>query len=98
MAPRAAARLELLGFTDVMHYPGGKLDWIAAGLPSEGDNAGHPRAGTVALTGVPVCAIDDPGGDVSKRLGGAVVVDRAGVDLGLLRARVLAGDPAARGE
>jgi len=98
MAPRAAARLELLGFTDVMHYPGGKLDWIAAGLPSEGDNAGHPRAGTVALTDVPVCAIDDRVGDVSKRLGVAVVVDRDGVVLGLLREKELAGDPAARVE
>ncbi len=98
MAPRAAARLELLGFTDVMHYPGGKVDWIAAGLPSEGDNAAHPRAGTVALTDVPVCAIDDRVADVSKRLGVAVVIDREGVVVGMLREKELAGDPEARVE
>ena len=52
----------------------------------------------MALTDVPVCAIDDRVGDVSKRLGVAVVVDRDGVVLGLLREKELGGDPAARVE
>src|SRR5207253_8360260 len=67
MAPRAAARLELLGFTDVSHYKAGKLDWMAAGLPTEGENAARPRAGTVARKDVPVCSLTDRGGDVPDR-------------------------------
>lgn len=31
-----AERLIELGYTNVRHYPGGKRDWIAAGLPLEG--------------------------------------------------------------
>ncbi len=30
MSPRAAARLETLGFTKVYDYVGGKTDWLAA--------------------------------------------------------------------
>src|SRR2546430_16920519 len=35
MSPRAAARLEQLGF-DVYDYALGKVDWMARGLPMEG--------------------------------------------------------------
>jgi rhodanese-related sulfurtransferase len=31
-----AERLVELGYTNVRHYPGGKRDWVAAGLPLEG--------------------------------------------------------------
>jgi rhodanese-related sulfurtransferase len=31
-----AARLVELGYTNVRHYPGGKREWIEAGLPLEG--------------------------------------------------------------
>ena len=97
MAPRAAARLELLGFTDVSHYKAGKLDWMAAGLPTEGENAGRPRAGTVARRGAPVCSLTDCVGDVSDRAraagwDAAVAVDPNGIVLGLLRAAELAKD------
>src|SRR2546422_11206238 len=95
MAPRAAARLELLGFTDVSHYKAGKLDWMAAGLPTEGENATRPRAGTVARKDVPVCSVTDRVGDVrdrarAARWDAAVAVDPNGNVLGLLRA----GEPA----
>ena len=36
MSPRAACRLESLGFGEVYDYVAGKLDWMAAGLPTEG--------------------------------------------------------------
>lgn len=36
-ADRSAQRLELLGFSRVFHYEGGKQDWTAAGLPLEGN-------------------------------------------------------------
>jgi CBS domain-containing protein len=97
MAPRAAARLELLGFTDVSHYKAGKLDWMAAGLPTEGENAARPRAGTVARKDVPICSLTDRVGDVrdrarAARWDAAVAVDPNRVVLGLLRAGELAKD------
>ncbi len=36
MSPRAAWRLESLGFTRVYDYVAGKVDWFAAGFPREG--------------------------------------------------------------
>ncbi len=35
MSARAAAQLEVKGFTEVYQYPRGKADWIVRGLPSE---------------------------------------------------------------
>jgi CBS domain-containing protein len=97
MAPRAAARLETLGFTDVYEYKAGKLDWMAAGLPTEGENSLHPRAGDAARKDVPVCRLTDRLGDVSERVkaagwDAAVVVDEDRVVLGLLRSKELAKD------
>lgn len=34
-SPRAAKRLEELGFSDVLDYAAGKEDWRGAGLPTE---------------------------------------------------------------
>ena len=31
-----ATRLVELGYRKVLHFPGGKRDWLAAGLPLEG--------------------------------------------------------------
>jgi Mg/Co/Ni transporter MgtE len=47
---------------------------------------------------VPTCGLDDRLGDVDGRRGVAVVVDRNGVVLGLLRAQELRGDASARVE
>lgn len=38
MSPRAACRLEQLGFSDVYDYVGGKTDWLAYDLPYVGEN------------------------------------------------------------
>src|SRR5216684_1375108 len=40
MSPRAACRLTQLGFAPVYDYTLGKVDWIAAGLPTH--RAGQP--------------------------------------------------------
>lgn len=48
MSPRAAARLEALGFAAVYDYAGGKNDWLAAGLPREGASTEERFAGDVA--------------------------------------------------
>lgn len=98
MAPRAAARLESLGFDTVYEYKAGKLDWMAAGLPTEGTNSLHPRAGTVARKDVPLAELGERLGDVADRVAGigwnvVVVVDERRVVLGLLRAPELAKDP-----
>jgi CBS domain-containing protein len=67
MAPRAAARLESLGFTEVFEYTAGKLDWLAAGLLTEGDNSTRPRAGDASRKDVVVCRLTDRLGDVRDR-------------------------------
>ncbi len=94
MAPRAAARLESLGFEQVFEYRGGKLDWLAAGKPTEGENSKRPRAGDVARRDAITCGLKDRLGDVRKRAAAAgwdvaVVVDEADVVLGMLRAQQL---------
>src|SRR5438093_3860780 len=87
MSPRAAWRLEDLGFADVNEYEAGKLDWMAAGLPFEGTNADRPRAGTVARPEVPTCRASEPLPDVRDRARAqgwdvCVVVNDARVVLG----------------
>ncbi len=90
MSPRAAWRLESLGFEDVYDYEGGKQDWAAAGLPMEGPLAAMARAGDVARPDVPTCVLQEPLGQVRDRTrtGGwdvCVVLNPEGVVMGLLR-------------
>jgi Mg/Co/Ni transporter MgtE len=98
MAPRAAARLETLGFDKVHEYRAGKLDWLAAGLPTEGDNNNCPRAGDAARKDVIVSGLKDRIGDVRGRATAAgvdlaVVVDDERVVLGMLWSKQLELDP-----
>ena len=98
MAPRAAARLESLGFDGVHEYKAGKLDWLAAGLPTDGENSKCPRAGEASRKDAVGCALKDRLGDVRDRarqsgLEVAVAVDAEGIVLGLLRSKELDLDP-----
>jgi CBS domain-containing protein len=98
LAPRAAARLENLGFERVHEYKAGKLDWLAAGLPTEGENSRCPRAGEASRKDIVVCGLEDRLGDVRDRarqsgLEVAVVVDGERIVLGLLRSKELDMDP-----
>lgn len=98
MSPRAAWRLESFGFGEVYDYVAGKLDWMAAGLPTEGTNATRPRAGGVSRKDVPTARLDERLGDVSERAraagwDAAVVINTERVVLGLLRSKELAKDP-----
>ncbi len=100
MSPRAAWRLESLGFTQVFDYVAGKADWLASGLPLEGKLADYPRAGTVARTDVPTCRLTDRLGDVRDRTLDAdqnvcVVVNDDRIVLGRPRGDALHGDPGA---
>ncbi len=97
MSPRAAVRLRQLGFRRVHDYAGGKSDWIAAGLPVEGQGLG-PMAADALERDVPTCALEEPVAPVLARLGerwpSCVVVDEHATVLGLLR-RGAAGATAA---
>ncbi len=98
MSPRAAARLETLGFTKVYDYVNGKLDWLAAGLSTEGPSTEAPTAGDAVRGGDIICHLGERLGDALKRIRGAdkdacIVVDDRHVVLGRVRGRALSGDP-----
>jgi CBS domain-containing protein len=97
MSPRAAWRLESLGFEDVYDYEAGKQDWAAAGLPVEGTGAARTRAGNVARRDVPTCGLDERVGEVRERTqvvgwNVCVVVNDERIVLGLLREGELGGE------
>jgi len=68
MSPRAAWRLESLGFTEVYHYVAGKADWAAAGLPTYGQNTAQPTLGGLARRDSPTCRVDERIGEVRERI------------------------------
>lgn len=97
MSPRAAARLESLGFARVYDYVAGEADWLAFGLPSEGTNADAPRVGNTAHRDVPTCQLTDRLGDVRARVPATgwescLVVTERGVVLGRIHGDALDGD------
>jgi hypothetical protein len=55
MSPRAACRLDTVGFEHVCDDMPGKADWLARGLPREGEKAGEPRAIDHARTDAVTC-------------------------------------------
>jgi CBS domain-containing protein len=91
MAPRAAARLESLGFRNVFEYKAGKQDWLAAGLPAAGRRADEPTIAAVLRRDVPRFGLEDHAGPIvdAMRASGwewAAVVDAGGLLLGRIRA------------
>ena len=90
MSPRAACRLETLGFAEVYDYTTGKADWLARGLPREGENASEIRAFELTVDDAVTCRLDDRVGDVRERVdaspyGFAFVVSGDRILLGRLR-------------
>src|SRR5437660_1254925 len=84
-----------MGFGPVYDYVAGKLDWMGAGLPTEGENAKHPKAVDYARADVPTCRLDESIGAVRQRVKKAgwnacVVVNDERVVFGLLRSKELA--------
>jgi len=95
MSPRAAWRLESLGFGEVCDYVGSKMEWIGAGLPWEGSEALQPKLGDLATAEVTLCALDDTVGMVRAALGQGpvcLVVNEERIVLGLVRADALGPD------
>jgi hypothetical protein len=70
MSPRAAWRRETLGFERVCDYVGGKADWLAHGLPREGEDL-VPYAGELIEPEPPTCALSDSVADVRAALEGS---------------------------
>ena len=103
MSPRAACRLEALGFAEVYDYSAGEADWLAHGLATDGELDGVPTAGRFLHDDVVTCRLDDRVGEVRERVGASrygfgFVTSEGGVVLGRLRRSALEGDPAARVE
>ncbi len=103
MSPRAAWRLESLGFTKVFDYVGGKADWFAAGLPREGRLKGVPRTGDIARRDDVTCRLNDRISDVINRVREAgketcIVTTDGSVVLGRVRIDRLDGDAQAQAE
>lgn len=97
MSPRAAWRLETLGY-DAHDYVAGKQDWLAYGLAHEG----HAMlAGDhVTTNSLATCSIEDRLGGVRDQLASApfgmlVVLNADGVVLGRLDRAALDGDDTA---
>src|SRR5918996_4848180 len=96
MSPRAASRLESIGFERVYDYAAGRADWGSAGLPLEGVNGRETRAGAHLRTDVPTCRLDDRLREVCERLDESgwdtcFVVDEQRVVLGRLGRRAIRG-------
>ena len=102
MSPRAACRLDTLGCEHVFDYMPGKVDWLARGLPREGDKASEPRVIDYARRDVVTCALGDAAGPLRAAIeaspyGFALVLGAADILLGRLRRSALdeAGDATA---
>lgn len=90
MSPRAACRLEQLGFGEVYDYTGGKMAWLGMGLPAEGSMAESDRVGSLVRRDVPTCGA----GDACRDVDGDVVIVLAGdVVVGLAHGRDLRQQP-----
>ena len=103
MSPRAACRLAALGFEQVYDYMPSKVDWLARGLPVEGDQEPTLRVKDVVRDDVATARVDDPVGRVRERVeaspyGFALVVAEDGTLLGRLRKRHLDADAATGAE
>jgi CBS domain-containing protein len=100
MSPRAAWRLEELGFTDVYDYVGSREDWFANGEPRGGTSVDVPWTGDLVRE-APTCSPDDRVGDARERvtssgLDACVVLNDERIVLGVLRGDALAKEPEAR--
>lgn len=98
MSPRAACRLEAIGFAQVYDYVLGKADWKAAGLELEGDTTEYQTVADAMRPDIPTCEPTETIGDVRKRVEDAewsdcIVVDCDGIVVGRLRESAWSLDP-----
>lgn len=84
MSPRAAWRLERLGFGPVYDYVGGKVDWMAAGLPTVRSDATERRAIDAVDADPATCGPDTSAATLPED-GALVVVNDERIVLGRTR-------------
>jgi len=101
MSPRAACRLDALGFEEVHDYTAGIADWKAAGLPLEGSITDVQQVAHATRPDVPTARPDEMLGAVWQRTTDAgwdeaIVVDCDRVVIGRLRGRTWNHDPDVR--
>ncbi len=97
MSPRAACRLERIGFERVYDYVAGIADWKGAGLPVEGETTRAQTVADATRPDVPTCDPHERLHDVRVRTFDAgwdecIVVDCGGIVVGRLRPPVWEGD------
>jgi CBS domain-containing protein len=97
MSPRAACRLEGLGFTRVYDYVDGIADWKAAGLPTEGSVETVERVADATRGDVATCSPSEEMAAIRVRRAAegwdvCAVVDCDGIVVGRLRAPVSEAD------
>jgi hypothetical protein len=98
MSPRAAWRLEGLGFKSVHEYSAGVADWAAAGLPVEGTLAEVSTIGEISRKDVPVAEPQERVGEVKAHAEAdgwdtAIVINDRKIVLGRLFKSQLEADP-----
>jgi CBS domain-containing protein len=96
MSPRAASRLESIGFEQVYDYTAGKADWGSFGLPLDGHADSSTRVGSRLRTDVPTCRLEDRLPALCQRLDESgwetcLVVDDDGVVLGRIGRAAIRG-------
>src|SRR6266536_2901038 len=96
MSPRAAWRLESIGFEQVYDYVAGKADWGSFGLPLEGVEGSETRVGAYVRSDIPNCRLDDRLREVCERLEESgwdtcFVLNDEGVVLGRIGRRAIHG-------
>jgi Mg/Co/Ni transporter MgtE len=80
----------------VIDYVPGKVAWFEGNQPREGKAVDEIWIGDVAGSDVPTCSLTETIADIRRRTEAwdtCVVVDKAGVVLGLLRKKELDADP-----
>ena len=96
MSPRAAWRLESIGFTRVYDYVAGKADWGSFGLPLEGRADTDTRVARLVRADAPTCRLDELVAEVAERVADdwqiCVVTNDENIVLGLLGRRALSSD------
>jgi rhodanese-related sulfurtransferase len=98
VSPRAAWRLEYLGFTDAYDYAASKMDWLARGRDYEGtaDLVTRHLERDVARC-APATPIEEVRAEIDRR-GLCVVVNEAGVVFGVVDTKTLAARQGATAE
>jgi CBS domain-containing protein len=94
VSPRAASRLESIGFEQVYDYVAGKADWGSFALPLEGEEGSQTRVGAYVRTDPPTCQLHERLHEVCRRLARSgwdtcFVLNAEGVVLGRIGRRAI---------